>query len=180
MKTKIAHLFSISSIFIFSTIAHAGVNTVPYVDVSRYLGDWYQISHIPLWFEGPSDCGCARQRLSPTSQPGTIGVLNTCTKTDGSPDSISGYATDDDKSSNAKFTVSFEGVPFKGSYWIIGLDSNYRFAVVTNKGGDALYILSRSPVLPSTLYDEAVSIAAKQIDVTKLVKTKQLGCTYPK
>ena len=46
-----------------STTAMADIKTVPYVDVAKYLGDWYQIAHIPLVFEGGA-CSCARQRLA--------------------------------------------------------------------------------------------------------------------
>jgi apolipoprotein D and lipocalin family protein len=159
--------------------AKAEIHTVPYVDVNKYLGDWYQIAHVPLWFEGISDCACARQRLTPTQKSGTIGVLNTCTKSDGSIYSIAGTADDEDRASNAKFSVSFQGVPFKGSYWIIGLDPQYRFAVVTDKGGDALYILSKTPLLPKALFDQALRIAASQVDTSKLVVTRQNGCSYP-
>ena len=179
MKTKFFLMISVLVFSLISTSARADIQTVPYVDVNKYLGDWYQISHIPLWFEGSSDCACARQRLTPTSETGVIGVLNTCTKEDGSPYSISGTASDDDKNSNSKFTVSFEGVPFKGSYWIIALDSQYRYAAVTDQGGDALYILSKTPKLSKSLYDEAVSLAARQVDTSKLAMTKHRGCSYP-
>jgi apolipoprotein D and lipocalin family protein len=180
MKSRILFVLSAFVMSFISVSAHAEIQTVPHVDVNRYLGDWYQISHVPLWFEGSSVCACARQRLTSTSQAGVIGILNTCTKDDGSPYSIAGTASDDDASTNAKLTVSFEGVPFKGSYWIIGLDPQYRFAVVTDRGGDALYILSRTPTLAKSLYQDAVAMAAGQVDTSKLAGTKQLGCTYPK
>jgi len=179
---KIRTLFVLSALLMgfISVSAKADIQTVPFVDVNRFLGDWYQISHVPLWFEGSSDCACARQRLTTTPKAGVIGILNTCTKDDGSPYSIAGTATDDDASTNSKLTVSFEGVPFKGSYWIIGLDAQYRYAVVTDKGGDALYILSRTPTLGKDLYRDAVAMAARQVDTSKLAGTKQTGCNYPR
>jgi apolipoprotein D and lipocalin family protein len=180
MKNKYFIALSALVLTFISASARAEIQTVPYVDVNKYLGDWYQIAHVPLWFEGISDCACARQRLTATSNAGIIGVLNTCTKDDGSTYSISGTASDDNASTNSKFTVSFEGVPFKGSYWIVGLDTQYRYAVVTDQGGDALYILSKTPTLSKNLYDEAVRIAAQQLDTSKLVVTKQKACTYPK
>lgn len=178
MKSFLASLGLALSLFT-SPLANAEITTVPYVDVSKYLGDWYQISHVPLWFEGPQDCGCARQRLGTTSKAGVVSVLNTCTRDNGSLYSISGTATSNDSVSNSKFTVSFQGIPFDGTYWIIGLDSEYRYAVVTDRGGDALYIISKTPVLDAKLYEEAVSIAAEQVDVSKLKVTQQQGCVYP-
>jgi apolipoprotein D and lipocalin family protein len=166
--------------FFFSGLVHADIQTVPYVDVSKYLGDWYQISHIPLWYEGNGDCTCALQKLTTTSTAGVIGVYNSCTKGDGTLYKISGTASDDDAKSNSKFTVSFEGVPFKGSYWIIGIDSQYRYAVVTDNDGGALYILSKTPTLETDLYNEAVEIAKKQVDVSGLKMMPQTNCNYPR
>lgn len=163
-----------------SISARADIVTVPYVDVAKYLGDWYQISHIPLWFEGNSDCACARQRLSTTTTAGVVSVVNTCTQSDGSLYTISGTASDDDPRSNSKFTVTFQGVSFTGTYWIIGIDPQYRYAVVTDQGGDALYILSKTPTLADNLYQEAVKIGAQQVDTSSLKLTSQVNCTYPK
>jgi apolipoprotein D and lipocalin family protein len=109
-------------------------------------------------------------------------VFNSCNTGDasGALRTITGTASDDDKNTNAKFTVSFEGVPFKGSYWVIGIDSMYRYAVVSDKGGGALYILSKTPTLTKNFYDEAVAIGAKQVDISSLAVTDQTNCAYPK
>jgi apolipoprotein D and lipocalin family protein len=179
--SKVILAVGFSILGLMSSVAKAEIQTVPYVDVAQYLGDWYQIAHIPLIFEG-GNCACARQRLTPSSSAGVINVFNSCNTGDasGALRTITGTASDDDKNTNAKFTVSFEGVPFKGSYWIIGIDSMYRYAVVSDKGGDALYILSKTPTLDKNLYDEAVAIGAKQVDISSLAVTDQTNCTYPK
>ncbi len=70
--------------------------------------------------------------------------------------------------------------PFYGDYWIIGLDNDYRYAVVSNEEGSTLWILSRTPVLEPTLYADALAIAQKQgVNVSLLQKTEQQGCQYP-
>ena len=163
-----------------SGLANAKPQPVSYVDLSKYAGAWYQISHVPLFFEG-GVCACTRQLLTPTQQEGVIKVYNSCN--DGSAEGrlrdISGEAYNDDPQSNAKFTVDF-GMPWKGSYWIVGLDSQYRYAVVTDKDAYSLYILSKTPVLASDLYQEAIKIAEDQeLKVKKLEMTEQTGCTYP-
>lgn len=181
MRTKVTFWIASLAFSLQCGVAAAEIQTVPFVDVNRYLGDWYQISHVPLWFQGSNDCACARQRLTTTSTQGSVGVLNTCTKEDGSPYSIAGTATVKDTATFAKYSVRFDGVPFEGSYWIIGLDSQYRYAVVTDKDGNSLYILSKTPELSPELYQEAVNIAAAQLsNVSKLIMTRQSGCTYPR
>lgn len=161
----------------FSVSASAEMVTVPSVDLSRYAGTWYQISRNILPFE--TDCLCARQILSGRAD-GTIGVYNSCNNltVDGPLREISGFATNDDPASNSKFTVDF-GFPRKGTYWIIGLDSDYRYAVVSEPTGTALYILSKTPSLDPALYQEALATAARQVRTDRLVTTLQNGCTYP-
>lgn len=157
--------------------ADQSLKTVPYVDVNQYLGDWYSISRNPLAFEG--DCYCARQNLS--AQPdGLVAVYNSCRigAVNGPLSDIRGTATNDNKSTNAQFTVDF-GLPNKGQYWIIGLDAEYRFAVVSDPSKRSLYILSKTPELAADLYSEALSLAASQVDTSNLKMTVQQGCTYP-
>lgn len=172
--------FSLFFLAYVSVGAQAEIKTVPYVDLNRYVGDWYQISHIPMWFEG-GNCSCARQRLTPSANGDFVEVFNSCN--DGGPNgelrTISGKAYVDDRESNAKLTVDFN-LPFTGTYWVIGLDAQYRYAVVTDQGGSSLYILSKTRKLADRLYQEAIATAARQLDTSKLVMTEQRGCRYPK
>ncbi|MBC7428847.1 MAG: lipocalin family protein [Bacteriovorax sp.] len=151
--------------------------TVSYVDVGRYLGSWYQVARNPLIFEG--NCVCARQVLRP-GKPGQIDVYNSCNE--GSPAGelreIRGYAVSNDPISNSKLTVDFN-LPHKGQYWIIALDHDYRYAVVSDPSRLSLYILSKTPTLPEDLYRAALNDAALQMDISKLIKPTQVGCTYP-
>jgi len=162
---------------LFGTVqtAQAQLRTVPYVEVERYLGTWYQIARNPLIFEG--NCICSRQVLS--LGQGRVDVYNSCNEpTTGALREIRGFATNNDPSSNAQFTVDF-GLPQTGQYWIIGLDVDYRFAVVSDPSLVSLYILSKTPTLSAELYDEAVALAAEQLDVSRLRLTPQTGCAYP-
>lgn len=124
-------------------------------------------------------CVCSRQVLTP-AEDGRIAVYNSCNNQTlaGPLREIHGFATNDEPASNSKFTVDFN-LPKKGAYWIIGLDSKYRYAVVSDPSLTSLYILSKTPTLASDLYQEAVEKAAEQIDVSKLAITEQIGCVYP-
>ncbi len=155
----------------------AALQTVPYVDPAQYLGTWYQIARNPLFFE--RGCVCSRQVLSAEAS-GQIGIYNTCndqTPT-GRLQEILGTAVNDDPATNARFTVDF-GLPNKGQYWIIALDPQYRYAVVSDPSLKSLYILSKTPDLAAGLYDEAVKQAAAQVNTSQLQKTLQMGCNYP-
>ena len=156
--------------------AQAQLRTVPYVDVASYAGSWYQIARNPLIFEG--NCICSRQVLSGRSD-GRIDVYNSCNDPmSGELREIRGIATNDDLATNARFTVDF-GLPHTGQYWIIGLADDYRYAVVSDPSKLSLYILSKTPMLSEADYQEAVALAAEQMDISRLRLTQQQGCMYP-
>jgi apolipoprotein D and lipocalin family protein len=162
---------------LLSWSAHAELQTVPYVDVSKYLGTWYQIARNPHQFEG--DCYCSRQQL--TARPdGKVEVYNTCNDgaVNGPFRTISGEATNEDPATNAKFSVDFH-LPHLGQYWIIGLDPDYRYAVVSDPSMYSFYLLSKTPTLDPALYAKAMEDAGRQLDLSKVKKTVQEGCAYP-
>ena len=155
------------------------VTAVSSVDPLKFMGTWYRISSKPIIFE--PTCACARQVLNAKSD-NTVGVYNTCDKNTVGGDlvTIGGYAVPTDRS-YAKFDVHFTGVFPTGSYWIIALDPDYRWTVVSDKYGYSLYVMSREPELAPELYQAAVSAAAANgAPVDKLVMQVQEGCApYP-
>jgi apolipoprotein D and lipocalin family protein len=141
---------------------------VPYVDLTRYVGFWYEIARYPTSFQAD----CASSRANYTALPdGTIGVLNTCLAADGTVVStIEGSASVADPTTNAKLTVSFPGVPFPAPYWIIDLDPNYQYAVVSDPVRLTLFILSRTPTLaPATLDGILSRLVDQGYDPARLV-----------
>ncbi|MGE5384573.1 MAG: lipocalin family protein, partial [Betaproteobacteria bacterium] len=66
--------------------------------------------------------------------------------------------------------------PFRSDYWVIGLDDQYRWAVVGNPNREYLWILSRTPELPKPLLDRALLAASRQgYDLGRLKYTRQGG-----
>jgi apolipoprotein D and lipocalin family protein len=83
-------------------------------------------------------------------------VLNSCLDEDNEIDQAEGVARIIDKTSNAKLEVSFVSFlgwrPFWGDYWVIGLDENYKWAVVGTPDRKYGWILSRTKKLtPETM-----------------------------
>lgn len=169
--------FQVLFLLLFSASAWAQLSTVPYVDLNKYVGTWYQIARNPIFFE--NGCVCSRQVLTPLAS-GQVQVYNSCNlmSPDGPLRDISGLATNQDPVTNAKFKVDFN-LPKKGDYWVIGLDAQYRYAVVSEPSMAALYILSKTPTLDAVLYQEALQKASDQVDISKLSITPQSGCVYP-
>ncbi|MRR09019.1 hypothetical protein EG831_02795 [bacterium] len=150
------------------------LQTVPRVDLARYLGTWYEVATIPQRFQK----GCTGVTANYTLRPdGDITVVNACRKDslNGKFKSVTGKAWVTDKQTNAKLKVRFFW-PFSGAYWIIELDSlNYQYAVVGHPNRQYLWILSRTPQMDDALYNELVSriVNTHGYDVSKLKKTPQ-------
>lgn len=163
----------------FGAVAMDGLKTVPYVDPAKYIGVWYQIAHKPQWFEFGGVCACSRQKLSQGNN-GVLNVYNSCNENNpsGKLKEVRGIAKNEEPTSNSKFSVDFN-LPWKGTYWIIALDADYRWAVVSDENAMTTYIISKTPTLAPELYKEAFAQAAQQMDVSEVKMTYQQNCTYP-
>lgn len=147
------------------------LETVPYVDLNRYIGVWYEIARYPNSFQ--EDCVGSRATYS-LRNDGKISVLNECydRSFDGRFRSVKGTAWITDKT-NAKLKVSFFW-PFSGDYWIIDLGSNYEYAVIGHPERTYLWILSRTKAMEEKVYEEILSrLKEKQYETAKLIMTPQ-------
>jgi apolipoprotein D and lipocalin family protein len=157
----------------FSSATNAQpLQTVPFVDISKYAGKWYEIASFPQRFQKGCHCTVAEYT---SSDKGYIIVENRCNKnsTDGKVSSIKGKAFIEPNSGNAKLKVQFFW-PFKGKYWIIDLADDYSYAVVGHPNRKYLWILSRTPKMNEVLYKQIIKrIKEKGFDISKLSVTKQ-------
>ena len=151
--------------------------TVDFVDIERYMGLWYEIARYPVPFDEDGVAVTAEYTLN---EDGTVSLINSSLvgTLDGPPNSIEGVAQVVDEETNAKFAVTFdrpdlEGIEF--AYWIIELDEDYQYAVVTNDTRFVLYILSRTPTLEDAVYEDLLfRVVKKGFDADRLELTPQL------
>ncbi len=145
--------------------------TVRFVDVNRYMGTWYEIAKYPFFFERGLVGVTAEYALN---EDGTVRVINRGFKEtfDGELSEIEGRAKIADKETNAKLTVQFGPFPvgiFGSNYWVIMLGIDYEYAVVSSKGRDTLWILSRTPQMKEAVYNDIVAeLARRGFDTSKL------------
>jgi apolipoprotein D and lipocalin family protein len=148
------------------------LQTVRNVELSRYIGTWFEIASFPHRFQK----GCTGTTATYTLRTdGEIAVLNRCRKysLQGDVDSAEGRARVVDSKTNAKLEVTFFW-PFWGDYWIIDLGPEYEYAVVGHPGRDYLWILSRTPTLDPATYEEILGrLRAQRYEVERLRKTRQ-------
>lgn len=132
---------------LFPLFAHAdepaSVTTVSVVDLPRYLGRWYEIASFPMFFQRRCLGDTTAEYAQPT--PDAISVTNRCRTEDGFIEA-KGKAKVVPDSGNARLKVTFFW-PFSADYWIIGLDPDYRWAVVGHPNRKTLWVLARTPQL---------------------------------
>ena len=127
----------------------AAPQTVDNVDLSRYVGLWYEVLKIPNRFQDQ----CARNTSAEyrLRDDGRIDVINRCRTASGEADTAQGLARVVDAASNAKLEVSFIEFwgwrPFWGDYWVLGLAEDYSWAVIGTPNRKYGWVLSRTPVL---------------------------------
>ncbi len=135
------------------------LRTVEKVELSRYLGRWYEIARLPNSFQ--KECQKSRADYS-LRDDGDITVLNSCQDIhDGSLRQSKGRAWVVDPVTNARLKVSFFW-PFRGDYWIIELGSDYEYAVVGTPNRKYFWILSRAQTIDNSLYEAILQRAGQQ------------------
>ncbi len=148
------------------------LKTVEYVDVTRYMGTWYEIAKFPQRFERGLVGVTAKYALL---SDGTVQVINGGYVGDftGNYRSAKGKAWVVDKKSYAKLKVSFFW-PFAADYWILEIGKDYEYAVVGNRSRKYLWILSRTPRMDEAVYQDLLRrIGEMGFDISKLEKNPQ-------
>lgn len=134
----------------------APLKTVAAVDVPRYMGTWYEIAKYPNRFQ--SGCVSSTQATYTLQADGRVQVLNRCKTDKGQWREALGAARQIGGPTSPQLQVRFapEWLSFIplvwGDYWIIDLDPDYQWVVVSEPRREYLWILSRSPQLPAPTY----------------------------
>jgi len=153
------------------------VRTVPFVDLDRYAGDWFEIARFENRFQ--RQCvGDVRASYARRAD-GHIDIVNRCRTEDGRTEAR-GVARLVDKQTHARLKVRFAPAwlswvpPVWGDYWIIGLAPDYSWAVVGDPGREYLWILARMPRLDAESMAAARTAAQNNgFAVERLVQTPQ-------
>ena len=142
-------------------------STVKSVDLSRYLGSWYEIARFDHSFERGMEYAMAHYTMR---DDGKIDVLNTGIK-DGRAKDAKGIAKT--TSIPGLLRVSFFG-PFFGDYRILMLEENSQYALVGGSNNRFLWILSRTPQLDEATLSLILAEADRRgYDTTRLLWVKQ-------
>ncbi|MBN9205243.1 MAG: lipocalin family protein [Methylibium petroleiphilum] len=167
--------------------AHAGdasppllptVQALPSLEVSAYMGTWYQVAWYPNRFQ--RQCVSDTRATYRLLDQGEVEVINQCRNAEGRTESIRGVAQPVGRLTEgqlmpAQLRVSFLPALIRwlpvgwGDYWVLALDPEGRYALVSEPTREYLWVLSRTPNL-SDGDDRAVraSLAEQGLDLTRL------------
>jgi apolipoprotein D and lipocalin family protein len=132
------------------------LETVDYVDLDRFMGDWYVIANIPTFLEKDAHNAVETYRLD---EDGTIAT--TFTFRDGGFDGKMkqyhprGFVRED--TGNAVWGMQFVW-PLKGDYRIIYLTDDYATTVIGRNKRDYVWLMARTPSISETRYRQAVKV----------------------
>ncbi len=152
-------------------------SVVPNLEVSEFVGRWYQVASTNPVFQ--KDCVCVTADYS-VIDASALRVVNTCRKVtaEGELDVVDGKALT--TQNPAKLNVSFGGfsLPFS-NYWVVQLADDYRYAVVSTPFRNPIWILSRTPELAQSDLDSIYSkLEATGFRTRSLSSTPQSACNY--
>lgn len=149
-------------------------STVSGVDLNKYLGKWYEVARFNHSFEKGLVGVTATYSLRPD---GKIKVLNEGYKNtlNGKHKVAVGKAKIPDPKDLSKLKVSFF-LNFYADYLIMELDQvNYQYAMIGSNSDNFLWILSRTPTLPDSIYNMLLEKAKKRgYEINALIKVPQL------
>ncbi len=154
------------------TSAMRASQTVPVLDLSRYLGLWYEVARFAHGFEKKLVGVTAEYSLR---KDGRVQVVNSGFKhtLGGKYVKAKAIAWRPDEAIPGALKVKFFHL-FASDYLVYGLDEQYSWAVVGNADLSSLWFLSRSPEVSPTLLKRMKEIAlSKGYDLSALTMVEQ-------
>ncbi len=136
------------------------IKTAEYVDINRFMGDWYVIGNIPTFIETEAYNAIESYELKDGSvvdttftfnKGGFDGELKTYNPT--------GFIYDDP--SNAVWGMRFIW-PIKADYRIVYVDEDYQNTIIGRNKRDYVWIMSRNSQMDEATYQDLIDQVAEQ------------------
>ena len=159
----------------------AGCATVPtgeeirvadYVDLDRFMGDWYVIANIPTFIEKQAYNAVETYAMN---DDGTIDTTFTFRKGgfDGKRKEYNPKGFVRDGTGNAIWGMRFIW-PIKADYRIVYVSDDYSTTIIGRNKRDYVWIMARTPELPAEEYIDLVEIIREEgYDTSKLREVPQ-------
>jgi len=148
------------------------LKTVEYVDIERFMGDWYVIANIPTFIEKNACNAIESYKLNARGE-----IQTTFSFYQDSPNgkrkeyNPKGYIYNTE--TNAEWRMQFIW-PFKMPFLIIDLDTNYSYTVIGVPNRKYVWIMSRKSSLDSKTYNMIIDkLKDVGYDVKQIKKVTQ-------
>ena len=150
----------------------AEMQTVDYVDIERFMGDWYVIANIPTFLEKGAHNAVETYELN---DDGTIATTFRFRADgfDGKPKEYTpkGFITDTE--SNALWGMRFIW-PIKADYRIVYLDEDYSQTIIGRQKRDFVWVMAREPNISEDDYKMLLDVVASLgYDMSKVERVPQ-------
>ncbi len=172
MRSMTASLFTLGFGVLVGCQTMEPIQTVDYVDLKRFMGDWYVIANIPTIFE--KDAYNAVESYS-LAENGTVETTFTFRKGgfDGKLKRYNPTGYIKNTESNAVWGMQFIW-PFRSDYRIVYLNQQYTHTVIGRNKRDYVWVMARTPSIPDEEYARIIALLAEQgYDISRLQKVPQ-------
>ena len=145
------------------------LKTVDFVDLKRFMGDWYVIANIPTIIEKGAVNAVESYELD---SEGRINTTFTFRKgsSAGPEKKYNPTGFIHNEKTNAEWRMQFLW-PFKAPFLIIDLDDDYSYTVIGIPSRKYVWIMARDFVLDQNIYDNIISkLADVGYDVSQIQK----------
>jgi apolipoprotein D and lipocalin family protein len=135
------------------------LKAVDFVDIERFMGDWYVVANIPTWIETEAFNAVERYELD---DDGTIRTTFTFNKgaLDGPMKTYTPRGFVREGTGNAIWGMRFIW-PIKADYRIIYLDPEYETTVIGRQKRDYVWIMARKPTLDDATWQRLEEVVAE-------------------
>lgn len=126
------------------------------LDLPRYMGQWFEIARYPNRFQ--SQCLSDTRAHYQLQAGGGVQVINSCRKSNGDVELAQGEARQQGAADSPRLRVRFAPAWLAwlpqvwGDYWVIDLDPDYQLVAVSEPSRQYLWVLSRTPTVPTARY----------------------------
>ncbi|MEP6899677.1 MAG: lipocalin family protein [Rhodanobacter sp.] len=148
-----------------SSTASLANQPLPALDLPRYVGQWHEIAHLPMFFQ--RKCVDTITAIYTANPNGTIGVHNACRTRAGTMEASDGVAKKvigQPGALKVRFAPGWLAwLPWVwADYWVVEVDPDYQWAVVGGPSRKYLWVLSRRPSMDRALFTQLTDRARQR------------------
>jgi len=160
------------SLFGCQNLSKPPLDTVDYVDIERFMGDWYVIANIPTFIEEQAYNAVESYSLN---DDGTIATTFSFREGsfEGELKTYHPKGFVENTETNAVWGMQFVW-PIKADYRIVYLTEDYSQVIIGRNKRDYVWIMARTPQIPAEDYKHMLNLIAEMgYETSKVRKVPQ-------